>query len=65
MNNVSYTSPEVKNRWIKANYRQYTVNLRYDNDQDLIDYIEPQKEPLGTTGIFRVGLQLLIDRGGI
>ena len=65
MNNVSYTSPEVKNRWIKANYHQYTVNLRYDNDQDLIDYIEQHKEQFGTTEIFRVALQLLIDRGGI
>ena len=65
MNNVSYTSPEVKNRWIKENYRQYTVNFRYDNDQDLIDYIEQHKEQFGTTEIFRVALQLLIDRGGI
>ena len=65
MNKMSYTSPEVKNRWIKANYRQYTVNLRYDNDQDLIDYIEQHKEQFGTTEIFRVALQLLIDRGGI
>ena len=62
---MSYTSPEIKNRWIKANYRQYAVNLRYDNDQELIDYIEQHKEQFGTTEIFRVALQLLIDRGGI
>ena len=48
-----------------ANYKSYRVNLRYDNDQDLIDYIEQHKEQFGTTEIFRVALQLLIDRGGI
>lgn len=62
---MSYTSPEVKNRWNKANYRQYTVNLRYDEDQDLIDYIEQYKEQFGTTEIFRQALQQLIERGGI
>ena len=65
MNNVSYTSSEVKKRWMDANYKSYRVNLRYDNDQDLIDYIEQRKEQFGTTEIFRVALQLLIDRGGI
>ena len=65
MNNVSHTSSEVKKRWMDANYKSYRDNLRYDNDQDLIDYIEQFKEHFGTTEIFRVALQFLIDRGGI
>ena len=62
---MSHTSSEVKKRWMDANYKSYRVNLRYDNDQDLIDYIEQFKEQFGTTEIFRQALQLLIDRGGI
>ena len=65
MNNVSYTSSEVKKRWMDANYKRYQVNLRYDTDQEIIDYIEANKERFGTTEIFRQALQLLIDRGGI
>ena len=65
MNNMSSTSSEVKKRWMNANYKSYRVNLRYDNDQDLIDYIEQHKEQFGTTEIFRVALELLIKNGGI
>ena len=65
MNNVSYTSTEVKNRWIKANYRQYTVSLRYDTDQEIIAYIEANKERFGTTEIFRAAMEALIKNGGI
>ena len=62
---MSYTSSEVKKRWMGANYKSYRVTLRYDNDQDLIDYIEQHKEQFGTTEIFRVALELLIKNGGI
>ena len=62
---MSYTSTEVKQRWIDNNYKRITVNLRYDTDKEIIDYIEQHKEQFGTTEIFRVALQLLIDRGGI
>lgn len=62
---MSYTSSEIKNRWKQANYKLYQVNLRYDEDQDLIDYIEQYKEQFGTTEIFRQALQQLIERGGI
>lgn len=62
---MSYTSSEVKNRWNKANYRQYTVNLRYDTDKDIIDYIEANKERFGTTEIFRAAMEMLIANGGI
>ena len=62
---MSYTSSEVKKRWMDANNKSYRVNLRYDNDQDLIDYIEQHKEQFGTTEIFRQALELLIKNGGI
>ncbi len=62
---MSYTSSEVKKRWIDANYKSYRVNLRYDADQELIDYMEQHKEQFGTTEIFRVALELLIKNGGI
>ena len=62
---MSYTSSEVKKRWIDANYKSYRVNLRYDNDQELIDYMEQRKEQFGTTEIFRAALELLIKNGGI
>ena len=62
---MSYTSSEVKKRWMDANYKSYRVNLRYDNDQDLIDYIEQFKEQFGTTEIFRAAMEALINNGGI
>ena len=62
---MSFTSSEVKKRWMDANYKSYRVNLRYDNDQELIDYMEQHKEQFGTTEIFRVALELLIKNGGI
>ena len=65
MNNVSYTSSEVKKRWLDANYKRYQVNLRYDTDQDIIAYIEANKERFGTTEIFRAAMEALIKSGGI
>ena len=65
MNNVSYTSTEVKQRWIDNNYKRITVNLRYDTDQEIIDYIEATKERFGTTEIFRAAMEMLIKSGGI
>ena len=65
MNNVSYTSNEVKQRWESKAYRKFLIRFREDTDRDLIDYLEQHKEQFGTTEIFRVALQLLIDRGGI
>lgn len=50
------TSSEVKMRWMKANYKRYQVQLRLDIDKDLIDFIERNKEKIGTTELFRLGL---------
>ena len=65
MNNVSYTSTEVKTAWKQRNYKRYEVNLRYDTDQEIIDYIEANKERFGTTEIFRAAMEALIKNGGI
>ena len=65
MNNVSYPSTEVKQRWIDNNYKRITVNLRYDTDQEIIAYIEANKERFGTTEIFRAAMEMLINNGGI
>ena len=65
MDNVSYTSTEVKQRWKQRNYKRYEINFRLDNDQEIIDYIEANKERFGTTEIFRAAMEALIKNGGI
>ena len=65
MNNVSYTSTEVKTAWKQRNYKRYEINFRLDTDQEIIDYIEANKERFGTTEIFRAAMELLIENGGI
>lgn len=65
MDNVSYTSSEVKNAWKQRNYKQYNVNLKLDTDKEIIDYIEANKERFGTTEIFRAAMEMLIKNGGI
>ena len=65
MNNVIYTSSEVKNAWKQRNYKQYNVNLKLDTDKEIIDYIEANKERFGTTEIFRAAMEMLIKNRGI
>lgn len=65
MNAVSYTSSEVKTAWKQRNYKRYEVNFRLDADQEIIDYIEANKERFGTTEIFRAAIELLIRNGGV
>lgn len=55
------TSYEAHQRWAADNLKRYAVSLRYDSDQDLIDFIEANKDREGTSKIFREALQLLID----
>lgn len=50
------TSSEVKARWMEKAYKKYLISLRYDTDQDLIDYVEKNKDKVGTTQIFREAL---------
>ena len=55
------TSTEVKQRWESKAYRKYLIRLREDTDKPLIDYIERNKERLGTTNIFRDALESYIQ----
>ena len=59
----THTSSEVKARWNKKNYKAYQVNLRYDSDQRLIDFMEANKEKYGTSNIFRDALEMYVDSG--
>ena len=65
MNNVSYTSTEVKTAWKQRNYKRYEINFRLDTDKEIIAYIEANKERFGTTEIFREAMEALIKNGGI
>ena len=65
MNNVSYTSSEVKQRWENKAYKKFLVRFREDADKEIIDYIEANKERFGTTEIFRAAMEALINNGGI
>ena len=65
MNNVSYTSTEVKTAWKQRNYKRYEINFRLDTDKEIIAYIEANKERFGTTEIFRAAMEMLIKSGGI
>ena len=65
MNNVSYTSTEVKQRWENKAYKKFLVRFREDADKEIIDYIEANKERFGTTEIFRAAMEMLIRNGGI
>ena len=65
MNNVSYTSSEVKQRWENKAYKKFLVRFREDTDKEIIAYIEANKERFGTTEIFRAAMEMLIKNGGI
>lgn len=65
MNNVSYTSSEVKQRWENKAYKKFLVRFREDTDKEIIAYIEANKERFGTTEIFRAAMEALIKNGGI
>ena len=63
-NRKTYTSPEVKNRWKAKNYKTFQINLRYDSDQELIDFVERFKaknDGTGVSDIFRAGVEVLME----
>lgn len=59
----THTSSEVKARWINKAYKRYILNLRYDSDQQLIDFMENNKEKYGTTPILRDALEMYMKSG--
>ncbi len=46
------TSTEVKNRWNAKTYARYQVNLRRDEDTELIQFIEENKDSFEITEIY-------------
>lgn len=63
MTRKTTTSTEVKNRWNAKTYKRYTVNLRQDEDADLIQFVEQNREKLSITDIFRAGVEQLKTEG--
>lgn len=57
------TSTEVKNRWNAKTYRRVTVNLRQEEDRDIIRFIDAHREQIGPTEIFRAGYEKLKSEG--
>ncbi len=58
------TSTEVKARWNAANYKTYRINLRYDVDRELIEFVEKYKadhDDKGVTDIFRAGVEAVMN----
>ena len=53
------TSTEVKNRWNAKTYQRYTINLRKDEDADLIKFVNENRDKYGTSDIFRAGVEAL------
>lgn len=41
---MAQTKQEIRSAWNTAHYKRYTVNIRYDREQHMIDYIEKRKE---------------------
>ena len=62
---IGKTSSEIKNRWNAKTYKRYTVNLRKDEDADLIKFVEQekQKDEKIISRIFRTGAEKLKNEG--
>lgn len=48
---------------MKANYKRYQVQLRIDEDADLIAFIDKNKAKYGTTELFRAAIEKLKNEG--
>ena len=58
------TSTEVKQRYKDKAYKRYQIYFRQDDDREIIDWIESNKELIGTTNIFREALEQFVKGGG-
>lgn len=57
---MAQTRQELRAAWNKANYKDYQVRLRVNDDKELIEKVERlKKEGMGTTQIFREALEKL------
>ena len=57
------TSTEVKNRWNAKTYRRVTVNLRQEEDAEIIRFMDDNLDKIGPTEIFRAGYEKLKTEG--
>ena len=57
------TSTEVKNRWNAKTYRRVTVNLRQEEDAEIIRFMDDLGDKIGPTEIFRAGYEKLKTEG--
>lgn len=59
------TSNEVKQRWKNKTYKAYQVNLRKDEDAELISFVEELRTSgkIGTSDIFRIGIETIKKEG--
>lgn len=55
------TSYDVIRRWRDKNYKQITIQLRYDTDADILDFIEEHKAEHGVTPLFRDAMKQMIE----
>jgi hypothetical protein len=59
---MSQPTNEVKIRWINKAYHRYTLSLRYDIDQPLIDWLQAQADQgIGTTEAIRRALTAYLE----
>lgn len=65
MSRKTTTSNEVKQRWKNKTYKAYQVNLRKEEDADLIEFVEELRkgDKIGTTDIFRIGIEIIKKEG--
>jgi hypothetical protein len=57
---MAQTKQEIRVAWNKANYQRYLVQLRINDDAELIQKVESLKaKGYGTTEIFRMALEKL------
>ncbi len=54
-------SSEAKNRWNAKTYTRLTVNLRKDEDKELLEWVEKNREKYGISDIFRAGVEALMN----
>lgn len=57
------TSTDVKNRWNAKTYKRYQVSLRKEEDSELIQFVESLNGRIGTSDIFRIGIETIKKEG--
>lgn len=55
------TSYDVIRRWRDKNYKQITIQLRYDTDADILSFLEEHKKEYGVTPLFRDAMKQMIE----